>query len=44
MLNLPEKETVRLRGFNFRCECCGHLNLLDGMKFCEAKHKMALHA
>lgn len=39
MLNLPETETVRLDGLHFRCECCGHLNLLKGLKFLKSSHK-----
>lgn len=37
MLNLPEREAAKLSGLNFRCECCGHLNLLEGMKFHKTK-------
>lgn len=33
MLNLPEKEVAKLDGLHFRCECCGHLNLLKEFKF-----------
>lgn len=33
MLNLPETEIEKLNGLSFRCECCGHLNLLKEFKF-----------
>ena len=33
MLNLPKKEVAKLNGLNFRCECCGHVNLLKNFKF-----------
>lgn len=33
MLNLPETEIKKLNGLNFRCECCGQLNLLVESKF-----------
>jgi hypothetical protein len=33
MLNLPEKEIVKINGLNFRCECCGHLNMLQKFEF-----------
>jgi hypothetical protein len=33
MLNLPKTEIKKLNGLNFRCECCGHLNLLNESKF-----------
>lgn len=36
MLNLPETEIKKLNGLNFRCECCGRLNLLKESKFLEA--------
>jgi hypothetical protein len=36
MLNLPKKEVAKLNGLYFRCECCGHLNLLKEFKFLKA--------
>ncbi len=39
MLNLPATEITKLNGLNFRCECCGHLNLLKRSKFFESMDK-----
>lgn len=36
MLNLPEMEVAKLNGLHFRCECCGHINLLKDLKFHKA--------
>lgn len=39
MLNLPEMEITKLDGLHFRCECCGHVNLLNEFRFLEATDK-----
>lgn len=39
MFNLPEIEIAKLNGINFRCECCGHFNLLKEKKFLKALDK-----
>lgn len=33
MFNLPALEIVKLNGMEFRCECCGHVNLVKNLKF-----------
>ena len=33
MFNLPVEEAAKLNGLHFRCECCGHLNLLEEFRF-----------
>jgi uncharacterized Zn finger protein len=32
MFNLPEMEVIKLNGLLLRCECCGHVNLLNEFK------------
>ncbi|MCX7921936.1 MAG: hypothetical protein N3B21_07995 [Clostridia bacterium] len=32
ILVLPEMELLKLNGFNFVCECCGHQNTLNEFK------------
>lgn len=33
VFNLPEMEIMRLEGMHYRCECCGHMNLLNDLRF-----------
>ncbi len=33
IVNLPVEELKKLHGLSFRCECCNHLNLLEGHTF-----------
>ncbi|OPZ88077.1 MAG: hypothetical protein BWY74_03248 [Firmicutes bacterium ADurb.Bin419] len=33
ILNLSEVEISKLNGLNFQCDCCGHQNRLQGLKF-----------
>lgn len=39
MLNLPEAVIMKLNDINFRCECCGHLNMLKKFTFLKAADK-----
>ena len=39
MFNLPEMEVVKLNGMHFRCECCGHVNLLNGFRLLKINHR-----
>jgi RNase P subunit RPR2 len=39
MFNLPEMEVIKLNGLHFRCECCGHVNLLNEFRLLKTIHR-----
>lgn len=41
LFNMPETEIVKLNGSNFFCECCGQMNILEGLHFSKAHHDLS---